>query len=323
MTKTTIAIEDFPQQVWERVFPDPNAVYIFDNIHSPNMPHWTMVDPADLPIVDPEGNYKLDVGPGNPVMHKALIDLGDEVRRILPTTRIKIAPRLYLPSASGEMELAKASAVTEFDTRPERQGWYAVPTLLLSSNQSVEDAFREAYRFLWMLLEEEIPFLHAIPANAMEEIEKLSFARTDPIVYDWLSKFPKLPGESKADFDIRTAKERRALVFQNMAMSAKAGFWDDDRSPSAEMRRSLPDMMMRWAIRGTLGKVIEDEYGPIQEEGTQQVIPESVLESIDGSSPKNRHIDPAIVRDIMDNLDLDTIDDLIGGRGKRKRRTVH
>jgi hypothetical protein len=197
--------------------------------------------------------------------------------------------------------------------------------LLLSSDQSVEDAFREAYRFLWMLIEEEIPFLHAVPANAMEEIEKLSYERTDPIVYDWLSKFPMLPGESKADFDIRTAKERRALVFQNMAMSAKAGCWDDDCSTSADMNRKMHDMIMRWAIRGTLGKVIEDEYGPIQEEGTQQAIPDSVFEKICGSPLEERgsKLDPAVVRDIMDNLNLDTIDDLIRGKDKRKQRTAH
>lgn len=321
MTNTAIAIDDFPQQTWERVFPDPNAVYIFDNIHAPNVPHWTMVNPADLPMDDPDGNYRLDVGPGNPVMHKALFDLALEVRRILPTARIKIAPRLSLPDADGVMQLSKSSAVTEFDTRPDRHGWFAVPTLLLSSNQSVEDAFRESYRFLWMLIEEEIPFLHGVPANAMEEIEKLSYERTDPIVYDWLSKFPKLPGESLADFDIRTAKERRALVFQNMAMSAKAGFWEDDRSPAADMRRSLPDMMMRWAIRGTLGKLIKDEYGPLPEEGSDQSIPESVLEGIYGKPEKGSQIDPAIVRQIMDGIELDPV--AMAAKQKSKRRTVH
>lgn len=287
MKNTAIAVEDFPQQPWERVFPDPNAVYIFDNIHSATVPHWSMVSPADLPIVDPDGNYRLDVGPGNPVMHKALFDLALEVRRILPTARIKIAPRLSLPDAEGVMQPAKSSAATEFDTRPERHGWFAVPTLLLSSNQSVEDAFREAYRFLWMLIEEEIPFLHGVPSNAMEEIEKLSYERTDPIVYDWLSKFPKLPGESIADFDIRTAKERRALVFQNMAMSAKAGCWDDDSSPSADLNRKMHDMMMRWAIRGTLGKLIRDEYGPIQEEasaGSKQLSNAEIKELLDQKS---------------------------------------
>lgn len=275
MTMTAMAIEDFPQQPWERVFPDPNAVYIFDNIHAPNVPHWSMVNPAELPIVDPDGTYRLDVGPGNPLMHPALFDLALEVRRILPTARIKIAPRLSLPDAEGVMQPAKSSAVTEFDTRPDRHGWFAVPTLLLSSNQSVEDAFREAYRFLWMLIEEEIPFLHGVPSNAMEEIEKLSAERTDPIVYDWLSKFPKLSGESKQDFLIRIAKERRALVFQNMAMSAKSGCWDDDNSPASDLRRKMHDMIMRWAIRGTLGKLIKDEYGPIPDEAAGNPAPMS------------------------------------------------
>ncbi len=289
MTKNTaLAVEDFPQEPWERTFPDPSAVYIFDNIHAPNVPHWTMVDPADLPINDPDGNYKLDVGPANSLMHKALFDLAIEVRRILPTARIKLAPRLYLPGDSGEMQLAKSSAVTEFDTRPERHGWFAVPTLLLSSNQSVEDAFREAYRFLWMLIEEEIPYLTNIPPSTMAEIEILSFTQTDAVVYDWLSKFPKDPSESRDNFLNRIAKERRALVFQNMAMSAKSGCWDDDQRQ--DPFRKTHDVMLRWAIRGTLGKLIKDEYGPVPDDQPAQ--------------PK-RELDAEHFRRIMDQVMLE------------------
>lgn len=265
MNNTAIAVEDFPQDAWERTFPDPNAVYSFDNIHSPDVPHWTMHSPNELPILDPHGNYCLDVGPGNPFMLPALFDLSLEVRRILPTARIKVAPRLYLPNADGEMQLHKSSAVTEFDRRLGKSGWFPVPTLLLSTNQSVEDAFRETYRFLWMLLETEIPFVNGVPEGIMDEIEQTSFEQVNRIVYDWLSKYPKEPGESREDFLLRISQERRAMTFANMAMDRLGGCWEDDQSPAAELRRKPHDMMMRWALRGTLGQLIKGQYGPIKE----------------------------------------------------------
>lgn len=264
-TAIAIAVEDFPQQAWERTFPDPNAVYTFDNIHSPDVPHWTMHSADELPIIDPYGNYRLDVGPGNKLMLEALFDIALEARRILPTVRIKVAPRLYLPSSEGIMVLQKSWAVTEYDTRLEKHGWFPVPTLLLSTNQSAEDAFREMYRFLWMLLETEIPFVNGVPEGIMEEIEAMSLEAIDPIVMDWLSKFRKEPGETTDDYLSRIAQERRAMIFVNMAMDRLGGCWEDDQSPAAELRRRAHDMMMRWALRGTLGQLIKGQYGPIQE----------------------------------------------------------
>ncbi|MEI3807631.1 hypothetical protein V6R85_24215 [Agrobacterium sp. CCNWLW32] len=278
---TAIAVEDFPQEPWERVFPDPNGVYTFDNVHSAEVPHWTMHSPSELPIVDPDGNYHLDVGPGNPHMHQALFDLALEVRRILPTARIKVAPRLYLPDSNGEMILQKSFAVTEFDARLGKHGWFAVPTLLLSTNQGVEEAFREAYRFLWLLIETEIPFLESVPRGTMKDIEKMSFVETNAIFYDWLLKFPKLPGEARSDFLLRIAQERRALTFSNMAMDRLGGCWDDDASTEADLRRKTHDMMFRWALRGTLGKVIKDEYGPVPESGPAQPISEIGREEVE------------------------------------------
>lgn len=268
---TAIAVEDFPQLPWERVFSDPNAVYIFDNIHSATVPHWTMVDPGDLPIVDEGGAYRLDVGPGNPKVHPALFDLALEVRRILPTARIMIAPRLYLPDGKGGWHLQTSLGTTEIDTRPDTHGWFAVPTLLLSSNQGVEEMFREAYRFLWMLLEAEMPFVEHIPRGTMKGIERDSYVEVNAIFYDLLTKFPKLPGENHRAFLLRIAQERRALTFSNMAMDRLGGCWDDNDSPQADLNRKTHDMMFRWALRGTLGKLIKDEYGPLPAEGIEEV----------------------------------------------------
>lgn len=281
MNNTAIAVEDFPQQAWERTFPDPDAVYTFDNIHSPDVPHWTMHSPNELPIIDPYGNYRLDVGPGNKHMLPALFDLALEVRRILPIARIKVAPRLYLPDGNGEMKLQKSFGVTEFDTRPGRRGWFSVPTLLLSTNQSVEDAFREAYRFLWMLIEAEIPFVEGVPKDTLREIEKMSLVATNTIFYDWLSKFPRLPDETEGEFMVRIAQERRALTFANMAMDRLGGCWDDDTTPAANLRRKTHDLMFRSALRGDLGKLIRDEHGPLPEEAPQPITDEEVRQLLE------------------------------------------
>ncbi len=264
MTTIDLANFDFQQEIWERTFPDTSTVYVFDNIHSPSVPHWSMVGANELPMIDPEGNYRLDGGPGNVFVYRALLDLLLEVRRILPTARILVAPRLYLPDGNGGWKLEKATAVTEFDRRLERAGWFSVPTLLLSTNQSVEDAYREMYRFLWMLLEAEIPFVN--PEGTMEAIERTAADRTDPIFYDWLSKFPKEPGETRDAFLIRIAQERRALMFVNMAMARISGCWHDDASPAAEIRRPTHDLMFRSALRGHLGKQIKSAYAPIPEQ---------------------------------------------------------
>lgn len=257
----TALAQQQPIPAWQQVFRDPSAVYRFDCISAAmkDIPTWSMFSPNQLPLMTEE--YRLDIGPSNPAMFPALIDLSAEVARILPTARILVAPRVYMATGDGGFVLQKAYAVTEFDERPGRSGFFEVPTLMLSSNQSVENAYREAYRFLWMMLEEQLPKLTNIPSTTMSDIEAMCKEAVDPIAFDWLSKFPRGEDERREDYVARLAQERRAMVFTNMAMDRIGGCWDDD--PNRDPFRTTHDMMFRWGLRGIIGQLVLDERGPI------------------------------------------------------------
>lgn len=85
----------------------------------------------------------------------------------------------------------------------------------------------------------------------MRDLGRLSKETADPILFDCLTKFPKSHDESRDNFLKRVAKERRAMIFANMAMDRIGGCWDDDEGK--DHSRKTPDLMFRWHSGGRSG----------------------------------------------------------------------
>ncbi|MBY3143974.1 hypothetical protein HFO65_36725 [Rhizobium laguerreae] len=244
----------------QRAFSDPAGVYTLDITRtSPEVPKW-MVKPSDVPAKTKD--YCLDTGEYHPGFHHAVIDMGVMFNKLLPTGRLLIAPSVTLsPRKDGTYRSTKSGAFTPMMTRPCRHGEHPVPTLLLSSNQNPEDAQRAMFGFVYKLIEDEVRFIEHFPVS-IDEVARDCDRSCNPMLSDGLSKVVKGPAEDDAAFKKRLGRERRALVFTNMAMHSLGGCWDDIDDQEIDARRKVHDAFFRMILRGTIGQMIKEQWGP-------------------------------------------------------------